>query len=462
MTTSEPERTYGHSTAWKPEAPRLRLFPLLVSLVATGVALMVASGILPGVHIDNFWGALLVAVIVSALNAVIPPVLAALRLPLTLVTGFLLVLIADALILLATDALTDGILRVDNFGWALLASLVVAAVSVVLAVILGSDDMSSIRVAHRIARRQGIIAATDVPGDHLSRDRRAGVAGVASGDAGWERPEHGALGAGDASARGVGDGSLVADGGEPGGDPVGLERGHLGVQVGGEGDGEADDLLGATGLRRDRAAARHGHRSARRRWRQPWQPSLRRGAGRDPHRQPDGGGEEVEPRLPRVLRQRRQRHAHAGAVRVGGRPRVDGGAACDPSRRATAWPPRRHLPADAGRALRLRARPDRLRCPHRHHARPPRRVRDLLQLRRGRAPLWPRTRGHAGGAAQARRQVRPHRDGPAVCAAALRDRRPLRPRPDPGRDLQATQRLRARRARRALTRPRRRPEHRRR
>ncbi len=81
-----------------------------------------------------------------------------------LVLGFLLVLVADAVILLIADALTDGILRVDNFGWALLASLVVAAVSLVLAVILGTDDMSSIRTAQRIAKRQGIIASTDVPG----------------------------------------------------------------------------------------------------------------------------------------------------------------------------------------------------------------------------------------------------------------------------------------------------------
>jgi hypothetical protein len=95
---------------------------------------------------------------------VIPPILAALRLPLTLVLGFLLVLVADAVILQVTDRVTDGVLTVDNFGWALLASLVVAAVSVVLAVLLGSDDMSSIRIAHRIARRQGIIASTDVPG----------------------------------------------------------------------------------------------------------------------------------------------------------------------------------------------------------------------------------------------------------------------------------------------------------
>ena len=162
--TSGPELSYGHSTAWKPERPSFRLFPLLISWLATGVALMVAAALLPGVDIVGFWGALLVAAIVAALNAVIPPVLAALRLPLTLVLGFLLVLIADALILLAADALTDGVLTVDNFGWALLAAFVVAAVSVVLAVILGSDDTSSIRIAQRIARRQGIIASTDVPG----------------------------------------------------------------------------------------------------------------------------------------------------------------------------------------------------------------------------------------------------------------------------------------------------------
>ena len=161
---SESNPVYGQSTGWHGERPRLELFPLIVSWLATGVAFMVAAGILPGVSIESFWGALLVAVIVAALNAVIPPVLAALRLPLTLILGFLLVLFADAGILLVTDYLTDGVLTVDGFGWALLTSLVVAAVSVVLAVVIGSDDMSSIRIAQRIARRQGIIATTDVPG----------------------------------------------------------------------------------------------------------------------------------------------------------------------------------------------------------------------------------------------------------------------------------------------------------
>ena len=161
---SESERVHDEPARWRPERPRWRLFGLVVSWLATGVAFMVAAGLLPGVWIDGYLGALLVAAVVAALNAVIPPVLAALRLPLTLVIGFLLVLAADAGILLATDALTDGILRVDGFGWALLAALVVAAVSVVIAVLLGTDDMGSIRIARRIARRQGIIATTDIPG----------------------------------------------------------------------------------------------------------------------------------------------------------------------------------------------------------------------------------------------------------------------------------------------------------
>ncbi len=164
LMSSASEKSYGHSGAWRPERPRLRLFPLLISWLGTGIALMVAAGLLPGVDIKSFLGALVVAVIVAALNAVIPPVLAALKLPLTLVLGFLLVLIADALILLIAADVTDGVLEVDNFGWALLAALVVAAVSVVLAVFLGSDDTSSIRIAQRIAKRQGIIAETDVPG----------------------------------------------------------------------------------------------------------------------------------------------------------------------------------------------------------------------------------------------------------------------------------------------------------
>ena len=174
--------------------------------------------------------------------------------------------------------------------------------------------------------------------------------------------------------------------------------------------------------------------------------------GGDPHRQPDGRREEVQPRLPGVPRQRRQRDAHARAVHLGDDPGVDRVRARDPPGRAPARSPGRHLPADAGGAVRLRARPDRVGRADRHDARAAGRLRHVLELRRGRAPLRPRARRHARGPAQARRPLRPDRAGAPLRAAAVRDRRPLRPRPDAGRDLQAAQRLRARRAGRALAR----------
>ena len=195
---------------------------------------------------------------------------------------------------------------------------------------------------------------------------------------------------------------------------------------------------------------------------EPRQPALRRGRGGHPHGQPHGGREEGEPGLPGVLRQRLQRHARARPLRLGGHPRVDRLAARDPTRRAAARPPRRHLSVHARRDVRDRPRPDRLRRAHGHDARPPCRVRDVLELRRGRAPLGSRARGHARGAAQARRAVRPHRPRPPLRPTPVQDRRALRPRADAGRDLQAAQRLRARRARRALARARHRGEDRRR
>ena len=70
-----------------------------------------------------------------------------------------------------------------------------------------------------------------------------------------------------------------------------------------------------------------------------------------------------------------------------------------------------YLPVPARGDVRDRPRPDRLRRAHRHDARPPRGLRDLLLLRRGRPPLGPRARRHDGGAAQARPAVRPDRGG---------------------------------------------------
>jgi uncharacterized membrane protein YvlD (DUF360 family) len=157
---------YGERVTWKPERPRIKLLRLLISWFLTATALWVAAVILPGVQVADFWGALFVAAVVAVLNAILPPVLAALRLPFMLALGFILVLVLNAFVLQIASDVSDGTYEVDSFWWALLAALVVAAVSVVLEVIFGTndDDTYTVRVVQRIARRQGGLDPTDVPG----------------------------------------------------------------------------------------------------------------------------------------------------------------------------------------------------------------------------------------------------------------------------------------------------------
>ena len=157
---------YGEHVRWEPATPRLGLVRTLISWVVAAASVWVAAAILPGVALEQTGAAFLVAAVLAALNAVLPPVLAALRLPFMLLIGFLLVLVADALVLqLAHDLLPDDI-RVDSFGDALLAALIISAVSLVLQTILGTndDDEYNLRVTRRIARRQGASAVTDAPG----------------------------------------------------------------------------------------------------------------------------------------------------------------------------------------------------------------------------------------------------------------------------------------------------------
>ena len=157
---------YGEPIRWEPASPRFRLFDTVLAWLVSAASLWAAAGLLDGIALGDTGAALLVAVVVAGLNAVLPPVIAALRMPLTLLTGFVCVLAADALVLrVAADALPSA-LAVGSFGDALLAALLMAAVSMALHAVLGSDDDDTytLRVTRRVARRQGGGARTDVPG----------------------------------------------------------------------------------------------------------------------------------------------------------------------------------------------------------------------------------------------------------------------------------------------------------
>jgi uncharacterized membrane protein YvlD (DUF360 family) len=139
---------------------------LLVAWLISAVAVIVAAAVVPSAGLDGVVGGVIVAALVGILNALVPPVLAALRLPFTVAVGFLLVLVADALIFRAAAAIAPDQLHVGGFGSAFLLALVTSAAAVAIAALVGveDDEAYTLRVAKRVARRRAEIEETTVPG----------------------------------------------------------------------------------------------------------------------------------------------------------------------------------------------------------------------------------------------------------------------------------------------------------
>jgi len=111
---------YGEAVKWEPDRPRIRPLHTLLGWAVSAASIWAAAGLLPGFNLHQTGAAFAAAAAIAVLNAIVPPVLAALRLPFMVGIGFLLVLFADAfLLMLASDALPDHI-DVDSFGDALL------------------------------------------------------------------------------------------------------------------------------------------------------------------------------------------------------------------------------------------------------------------------------------------------------------------------------------------------------
>jgi uncharacterized membrane protein YvlD (DUF360 family) len=156
---------YGEVPGWTPERPRFRPEQLLLAWLLGAASLVVAAKLVPGASHSTFGAVAVTAALIALLNAVLPPLVAALRLPFTALLGFFLVLFIDAGMLLLADRVSDGI-TIDSFWSALGVALVAAAVGVMLTTLLGTndDDIYSLSVVQRIARRSGERVVTDSPG----------------------------------------------------------------------------------------------------------------------------------------------------------------------------------------------------------------------------------------------------------------------------------------------------------
>jgi putative membrane protein len=100
----------------------------LINILISGLAVFIASYILPGVTLDNFLTAIFVGLLLGIINVVIKPILILLTLPITLITLGLFTFIINALMVILVDALITGF-SVNNFWTAIVFSLVLSLVN---------------------------------------------------------------------------------------------------------------------------------------------------------------------------------------------------------------------------------------------------------------------------------------------------------------------------------------------
>lgn len=113
---------------------------LIIRILLSTIAVLVADLLLSGVHAPDFKTGLLVAVVLGLLNGFVRPLLVLLTLPVTVLTLGLFVLVINAAMVLLAARIVPGF-TVDGFWWALAFSVVMWAVqSLLLALDGGSRE----------------------------------------------------------------------------------------------------------------------------------------------------------------------------------------------------------------------------------------------------------------------------------------------------------------------------------
>ena len=111
---------------------------LILRILLSALAVVVLAKILPGVGVDSYTTAIIVAIVLSLLNFIVKPILVILTLPVTILTLGLFLLIINAIIILLADSLVDGF-QVTNIWWALLFSLLLSFLQSILYSFLNDD-----------------------------------------------------------------------------------------------------------------------------------------------------------------------------------------------------------------------------------------------------------------------------------------------------------------------------------
>ncbi len=101
---------------------------MIIKLLLNALLVFALAWALPGVHVESFWTALIVAIILGLLNIFVKPILIIITIPVTIITLGLFLLVINALVIQLAAWMVDDFV-VDTFWWALLFSLILSVMN---------------------------------------------------------------------------------------------------------------------------------------------------------------------------------------------------------------------------------------------------------------------------------------------------------------------------------------------
>ncbi len=116
----------------------LNIMNFILRILLTALAVVILAKFLPGVEVEGYLTAIIVAVVLAILNLIVKPILVLFTLPVTILTLGLFLLVINAIIILLADAFVSGF-GVSGFFIALLFSLLLSLFQSLLFSLLGKD-----------------------------------------------------------------------------------------------------------------------------------------------------------------------------------------------------------------------------------------------------------------------------------------------------------------------------------
>lgn len=110
----------------------------IVKLILNALAIMLTAYLLPGIHIENFISALMLALVLAILNVTIRPLLVILTIPVSVVTLGLFLIVINALVILLADWFIPGS-HIDGFWWAVLFGFILSILNSILYGLAGTN-----------------------------------------------------------------------------------------------------------------------------------------------------------------------------------------------------------------------------------------------------------------------------------------------------------------------------------